>query len=107
MQMLGKGGFWTTIHLGMKAFLLSRGRPLDYLHKQIGHKLKRALDESKAEGLALNTIADFEKLVMDVGDSYLNKDFQYRSLGSFTLMPPDHLIGFVERVRDASGTSSM
>jgi hypothetical protein len=87
----------------LKSYLLNRGRTLDYVHKQIGHNLKRALDEAKAVGLVLNAPAGFEELVMDVGSSYSNKDFQYRSMGSFTVTLPDVLIGFVEHVRIASG----
>ena len=44
-----------------------------------------------------------EDLVADVGDSYLKRDFQYRSIGRFTVMAPDVLIGFVDQVRAASG----
>ena len=92
-----------SLELYLKCYLLSRGRKLVYVRNDISHDVKRALDEAKKEGLVLNGPEELEDLVADVGDSYLKRDFQYRSIGRFTLMAPDVLIGFVEQVRAASG----
>lgn len=87
----------------LKGYLLRHGKTLEYVHRQIGHNLRRALTEAKAAGLALKIDPRLETLVMDVGDSYHSKDFQYRSIGEWEIMLPDVLIKFVELVRSASG----
>ncbi len=95
---------YQSLELYLKSYFLSRGRTLDYVRKEIGHNVKRALDEAKTAGLVLNAQPGVEELVMEIGASYSNKDFQYRAMGSFEVTFPDVLIGFVEHVRAASGS---
>jgi HEPN domain-containing protein len=91
------------LELYLKGYLLRRGRDVDYVRKKIGHNLKLAFDEAKAKGLGLTAEPWLQELVMNVGDAYYRREFQYQSVGEWSLPLPKALIAFVEQVRLASG----
>jgi hypothetical protein len=87
----------------LKSYLLARGKTLQFVHKKIGHDIKAAYEEAKKNKLVVKAGPGLEASVMAVSESYTNRDFHYRSIGSFTVMPADSLINFVEAVCVATG----
>ena len=94
---------YLSLELYLKSHLARHGFTEEQLRRRIGHNIRLALAESKTHGLTLNLRPGIEDLVLDISTQYTNKDFQYRSIGSFDVTFPDLLIEFVEQVRIATG----
>ena len=83
----------------LKSYLLMRGATLEHVHRVIGHKLRDAMADAKSKGLSLNNLAPgFEDSVMKLSELYTKREFQYRNIGQWELLPPDYVIAFVEHV---------
>lgn len=83
----------------LKAYLLSRKATPAHVKKKIGHNICNALAEAKIKGLSVNVPKDLEDAVMEMSKDYQDRDFQYRSIGTWTkhLLPSD-VIEYVEAV---------
>ena len=91
------------LELYLKSYLLMRGATLEHVHRVIGHKIQDAMNEAKGKGLTLNLDADFEAAVMKLSELYTKREFQYRSIGQWELLPPDYVIAFVEHIGTVVG----
>jgi HEPN domain-containing protein len=87
----------------LKSYLLRMGATLDHVHHDIGHKLRDALDEAKSRGLVLKVPSSIEDAIMELSELYSKREFQYRSIGQWKLIPPHIVIDFVDEIRMASG----
>jgi hypothetical protein len=74
---------------------------------KIGHNLCIALAEAKAKGLAVDAPKDVEDAVMAMSRDYTARDFQYRSIGQWTHVFPNHLIAYVEAVGNGISEEEM
>ena len=82
----------------LKAYLLVRGATLDHVKNRVGHRIRDALAEAKAKGLAVQAPKDVEDAVVAMSRDYTARDFQYRSVGEWTLVLPNVAIDYVEAV---------
>ena len=82
----------------LKAYLLAHGTTMHYIQFKIGHKLCLALSEAKAKGLMVDAPKDVQDNVMAMTQDYTARDFQYRSIGEWTLVPPNVALAYVEAV---------
>jgi hypothetical protein len=87
-----------SLELFLKSYLLRKGKELRYVEREIWHRLRLALDESKRLGLVLAVNPEVEEEVMQLSEVYTRKDFQYRKNGEWKVVPPDLVILFVESV---------
>ena len=82
----------------LKSYLLRQGVTLDHVRRVIGHKLKDALREAKAQGLVVSVPAHLEAAVIELSEHYTKRDFQYRGIGEWKLVDPAAVIAFVENI---------
>lgn len=82
----------------LKAYLLAHGATLYHVKNSVGHRICLALAEAKAKGLVVQAPKDVEDAVMAMSSDYTDKDFQYRSVGRWTLVLPNVAIHYVEAV---------
>src|SRR6185503_10474713 len=55
-----------SLELYLKSYLLRKGKTLDYVVREIGHKLRLALNESNQLGLVLTVNPQVEEAVMEL-----------------------------------------
>ena len=82
----------------LKAYLLAHGATLDHVKNSVGHRICDALAEAKAKGLAVQAPKDVEDAVVVMSRDYTARDFQYRSIGEWTLVFPHVAIDYVEAI---------
>ena len=82
----------------LKAYLLAHGATLDHVKNEVGHRICDALTEAKAKGLSVNAPRDVEDAVAAMSRDYTARDFQYRSVGEWTLVLPNAAIDYVDAV---------
>src|SRR6185437_2767868 len=86
----------------LKSYLLKKGKTVDYLKYDVGHKLQVALLECEKLGLVLSDgDMKFIDKMMEFSRCYTGKDFQYHGFGQWELFAPNDLIFFVDKIRDA------
>ena len=76
-----------------------KGVTVDDLREKFGHRLKDALREAKAKGLALKFDPAAEEAVMEVSELYTDTQLRYTANGQWTLVPLFLVISFVDQVR--------
>jgi len=82
----------------LKAYLLAHGATLDHVKNRVGHRICDALAEAKAKGLVVQAPKDVEDAVVAMSRDYTARDFQYRSIGEWTLVFPHVAIDYVQAV---------
>jgi len=99
---------WTTYFLVfqslenfLKAYLLEHGVTPGHVKSRVGHRICDALAEAKAKGLAVQAPKDVEDAVAALSRDYTARDFQYRSVGQWTVVLPSVVIDYVEAVSKA------
>jgi hypothetical protein len=70
-----------SLELGLKAFILAKGAPIEIVKKKIGHNLEKAVTVAMDHSLdSLISFSDDELLEISRANSmYLNKGFEYFS----------------------------
>lgn len=76
-----------SIELAYKSFLFSCGIDLDYLKKEIGHNLEKALVKSKENGLdkKLTDEPGYVGVIKEINKYYVTKEFEYMTHTAKTL----------------------
>lgn len=73
-----------SIELGLKAFLLAKGKNLEYVKYKIGHSLTKALENARQNALDdIIETSDIEKVEIEIADKYYkDKGFEYFSVSN-------------------------
>ena len=71
----------------------------DDLQKKIGHRLRDALGEAKANGLNVRFDPEAEEKVMEVSTYYTDTQLRYTAFGEWPLVHPFLVLRFADQVR--------
>jgi hypothetical protein len=75
-----------SLELALKAFLIHKEIPLDFLKRDVGHNLERALTRAESAGLSsIVTLTDQDRsIIIMLNASYSKKDLEYFIRGAAT-----------------------